>query len=254
MKRLFASVVLVFAYFLLCASSAAFLPGLLDERFSNRPYDKFIINGKAHSVTEVTKLPEDSLLILMRRTCEALAGCPEGYFNPFYYWVERRDSQGKLIWQTSPLELSIYSYRYSADGSGLPEYVKTEIIWPELSEQYWTPKLENCNPVKSKECYKFRKSPITLKLYADRDQNGRITDSILWSYFYTENGQTFDKRQEVIVTHPTPNSMRVEFKEYGEPWAYVDAWEEYRLEDGKIVWEACRRFPGMEKDPPCVNQ
>lgn len=248
MRRTIAVAVGIVAVFLFTSAAYAFV-GRFDERFSNRPYDVIIVNGKVRATTKVRQLPEGSLLIEMKRACPALfsTGCDE----LFYYWVEKREENGRLIWQAAPQELSTYKYFY--DGDSKPYSMQAKVIWPELALGAWTPHLKPCDKEKGGECYLLNDQPMAFSVTVERDHTGTITGGTLENYFYTVDGYTFSRKQHIIVTYPTENSIRVKFEGYGEAWAYVDAWQEYRLEDGKIVWEICRNFP-LSLDPPCAKQ
>lgn len=234
MKRLCAVVIAVviltvFAAFSI-ATDANALFGLLDEKYSQRPYDKIIVNGKEKAVTNVILLPANSYLIEWKNKKGETTS----------YWVERRKDTGEVVWQASPMELSTYEYTYRPDGKA--ESVLVRVIWPELKFVTMNPRLERCDPKDTANCYGFNEVAIEMLLVAERDKNGVITGGTVKNTFFTKDGRQFTKEQKAHVTYPNPNTMRITFEGVGEPWAYVDAWQEYRIENGKLIWEVCRTF------------
>ncbi|OGF62315.1 hypothetical protein A2926_04380 [Candidatus Giovannonibacteria bacterium RIFCSPLOWO2_01_FULL_44_40] len=230
MKRFFAIVALtIFAPFFV-ATDASALFGLLDKKYSRRPYDKLIVNGEVRAVTNIIPLPEKSYLIEWKNE--------KG--TTIYYWVEKRKDSGEVVWQASPMELSTYEYTYRPDGKA--ESVLLRVIWPELKSVARNPRLEPCTPKNTTDCYTFNEAAIEMLLTAERDENGVITGGTVKNTFFTKDGRTLNKEQKVRVTYPNQDTMRITFEGFGEPWAYVDAWQEYRIENGKLVWEICRNF------------
>lgn len=230
MKRLFVVVALAIFVTLSVITDANALFGLLDEKYSQRPYDKIIINGEEKAVTNVITLPAKSFLIEWKNK--------KG--ETIYYWTERRKDSGEVVWQASPMELSTYEYTYRPDGKA--ESVLIRVIWPELKSVTRNSHLEPCDPKSTTDCYVFNEVAIEMLLTAERDANGIITGGTVKNIFFAKDGRTFTKEQKAHVTYPNPDTMRITFDGFGEPWAYVDAWQEYRIENGKLVWEICRTF------------
>ena len=204
--------------------------GVLTDKFSKRPYNKIVVNGKER-VGRLTQLAQNSHLI------EWLE--PDQESN--LYWVEKFNTDGRIVWQASHSELSTYEYTY--DENGKPQSVLIKIIWPELKNiMTVTPRFEACNPSERQDCYKFQEVAIHMLITAERDENGKIVGGTMENTFFTQDGRTFIKEQKIRVSYPNDNAMRIEFEGFGEPWAYVDAWQEYRIENGTLVWETCRTF------------
>lgn len=230
MKRFCAVVILAVLAIFSVVTDADALFGLLDKKYSQRPYDKIIVNGEERAVTNVIPLPAKSYLIEWKNN--------KG--ETIYYWVERRKDSGEVVWQASPMELSTYEYTYRPDGKA--ESVLARAIWPELKSVTRNSHLEPCDLKNSTDCYAFNEVVFEMLLVAERDENGVITGGTVKNTFFIKDGRQFTKEQKVHVTYPNPDIMRITFEGFGEPWAYVDAWQEYRIENGKLVWEICRTF------------
>jgi len=230
MKRFFAIVALTILASFSVVTDANALFGLLNEKYSQRPYDKIIVNGEVRAITNVIQLPAKSYLIEWKDEKGATT----------YYWVERRKDSGEVVWQASPMELSTYEYMYHPDGKA--ESVLLRVIWPELKSVTRNSHLAPCDTKNTTDCYAFNEVAIEMLLVAERDKNGMITGGTVKSTFFTKDGHTFTKEQKAHVTYPKQDTMRITFEGFGEPWAYVDAWQEYRIENGKLVWEICRTF------------
>lgn len=229
MKKVFATLALAVLFFVSTQEVDAML-GVLTDKFSKRPYSKIVVNGKER-VARLTPLAQSSHLI------EWLDEKQESNL----YWVEKFNKDGRIAWQASPSELSTYEYTY--DEKGRPQGVLIKVIWPELKNiMAVTSRFEPCNPSEVQDCYKFQEVAVHMLVTADRDESGKIVGGTMKNTFFTQNRQTFTKEQKIRVSYPNEDTMRIEFEGFGEPWAYLDAWQEYRVESGNLVWETCRTF------------
>jgi len=224
-------IILTLAVILFCISAqhAQAMLGLLTEKFAQRPYSKIVINGK-ELLTRLTPLAQNSRLIewLDEKQKSSL------------YWVEKVNKDGRLVWQGSPSELATFEYTYDKDEQ--PHNVLIRIILPELKNFAFTPHFTLCRPSERQNCYMFQEVATHILVTAKRDDNKKIISGTMKSTFFTQDGKTFTKEQQIRVSYPNENVMRIEFEGFGEPWAYPDAWQEYRIENGGLVWEICRTF------------
>lgn len=229
MKKIFATLILAVLFFVSTQESEAVL-GVLTDKFSKRPYSKMVVNGNER-IGRLTPLAQSSHLIEWLNDNQ----------KSNLYWVEKFNIDGRIVWQASPSELSTYEYTY--DEKGRPQSLLIKVIWPELKNStVVTPNFEPCNQGERQDCYKFQEVAIHMFVTAERDEGGRIVGGTMKNTFFTQDGQTFTKEQKIRVSYPNEDTMRIEFEGFGEPWAYVDAWQEYRVENGNLVWETCRTF------------
>jgi len=90
-------------------------------------------------------------------------------------------------------------------------------------------------------CYKFKDNAVEGLFVMVRDAEGVTTGGTLTLTYFTTTG-TFTKEQTVNITYPNENTVRLTFEGAGESWAYVEAWQEYRIENGKLILEICSSF------------
>jgi len=230
MREYLITLALVVSSLFIFNQEALAMLGVLEDKFSKRPYSKIVVNGEERS-GRITQLSQNLHLI------EWL----DDNGDTSLYWVEKFNKDGRIVWQASPSEISTYEYIY--DLNGRPRSVLIKVIWPELKNFAVTPKFERCDTDKNKQdCYKFQEVAIQMLVTAERDESGKIIGGTMKNTFFTSDGQTFTKEQRIVVSYPNADTMRITFEGFGEPWAYVDAWQEYRLENGNLVWETCRTF------------
>ena len=81
-------------------------------------------------------------------------------------------------------------------------------------------------------------------LNAEYDAEGKVTDGIMKTSYYMTDGAVITKEQRLKAVYLDENTMRVIFEGHDEPWAHLDAWQEYRLDNGKLTWEVRRNLSG----------
>ncbi len=199
---------------------------LLSDAWSKKPQSKLVINGRELHA-KVTMLPQQSHLV------EWLDD--SGWRS--MYWVEKLENS-RIVWQASATEYS--RYEYTRDENLRYESVLITVTWPASRDIGVNSKFGLCDLDVDQQCYRLKDMGSKILVKAVRNEDGGIIGGTIESTYSLGNGETATKTQELRVTYPKPNVMHVEYVGHGEPWAYVDAWQEYRVENGEVVWEVCR--------------
>ena len=146
---------------------------------------------------------------------------------------------GELVAQSASNETVVSRY-YKDENKNILAIERTALAHDFATTSTFGP----CGPSAKSLCYRIE--TLQMFLSVKRDKKGTITGGSMTTVWTTVEKEKFVKKQDLAITYPDENTMRVIFGGYDEPWAYPDAWHEYRVEkNGWVNWEICRKnFPG----------
>ena len=245
MKRLLGVLTLATALFSFSTHSAFAFIGDFDPRFSKHPFITWTVNGKEYRAvmfdveTPTTQSTDDVGNILTRHTIRRVRN------DGAIFLSEEVLRNGELVAQFSSSETIVSRY-YKDENESIVAIERTALT----RDFAITPTFELCDPSAKSLCYRIERMQMLLSV--TRDKKGIITGGSMRTVWTTVEKEEFVKKQDLIVTYPDENTLRVIFGGHGEQWAHPDAWHEYRVEkNGWVNWEICRKnFPG---ECPALN-
>jgi hypothetical protein len=206
--------------------------GFFDNRFTKKPYNKVIFDGNVrYAVT--SKIPSgDGDLNLVQYV--------DDKGKTKVVWLERYYKDGRLMSAAADNEYDTWEYRF--DKKGRVDRILVDALWPKLKFVALNAYLR---PAKPEDRSYYLRGLSSILIATDRDKKGRVIRGQAVHRFYPKDDQACMvpigiSSQSANISYPKENILRVEFENYGQPWMLPDAWQEWRLEDSGITFEASR--------------
>ncbi|HEY4486455.1 MAG TPA: hypothetical protein VJB70_01845 [Candidatus Paceibacterota bacterium] len=239
MGRFLGIVALGVGLFLSTAHSASAFLGDFDPLFSKRPFVAWTVNGVEYRgvamdiVMPTSEWVDSDGNTLASFAIRRIRNDGEGFLSIEGF------KNGKLLFQNSSNETAVWTYTKD-DRNDVIGIERVAVI----RNTFATPTLEPCDPNEKGLCYGIETTHTLLSV--TRDERGKITEGSMRTTWTTTKKEEFTKKQNLVVSYPDEDTMRVVFGGHGEPWAHPDKWHEYHKEPGGGVhWKACRSFfPG----------
>jgi hypothetical protein len=222
----FAGVALALALTAPSGASASGLDSVI-KRFSG-PRDVLIVNGEVRLFTRVCEEGDASgtkecLYIFYKKDGTRLSGYESEIYDSLNRIVRFKDSAQEGSWT------------YYEDYTGIVQRVTLEVTPPKT--QWLTPMWRWCYEG-SEDCYGV--VAMTHDYAIIRDRSNMVTEVHIQSTYFFNQRPAVSAFQRGIVSYPAPYILRIDYQNYGEPWADLNKWEKYRIEDGKKIVEVCR--------------